>query len=129
MLLDAIAAKEKTWGEYRLTPGDLRRVHYLMGERYLRRDWNFKSDGACDTRRSHRFAAGLVETRLRTAHGRIRGCSFHGDFFGYGDPADIENLLIGHRRDRNEIHELLDQLDLNHYFHGIGTEGILEMIV
>jgi lipoate-protein ligase A len=128
-LLDAIAGKEKAFGEYRLTERDLRRVHVLMRTRYLRWDWNFKSYGAFDTQRSQRFPAGKLETRLRTAQGRIQGCKFYGDFFGHGDPADVEKLIAGHRRDRHEIQDLLESLDVDHYFHGIDKENLLDMIV
>jgi lipoate-protein ligase A len=128
VLLDAIAGKEKAFGEYCLTGKDLQRVHVLMRTRYLRWDWNFKSYGAFDTRRSQRFPAGKVETRLRTAHGKIQGCKFYGDYFGHGDPADVEQLISGHRRDRHEIRDLLESLDVDHYFHGIGKEGLLDLI-
>jgi lipoate---protein ligase len=128
LLLDGIAGKEKNWGEYRLTEQDLRNVQRLMRNRYLRWDWNFRSYGAFDKRRSQRFAAGGVESRLRTAGGRILGCKFHGDFFSHGDPADVEKLLIGHRQDRHEIRELFETLDISHYFYGIGKEDLLELI-
>ena len=127
-LLEAMAGKEKAWGEYRLTPRDLKQVHRLMRERYLRWDWNFNSPGAFDTRRNHRFPTGMVESRLRTANGRIQGVEFYGDFFGYGDPADVGKLLIGHRRDRHEIWDALEPLDTGHYFHGVDKEGLLELI-
>jgi lipoate---protein ligase len=129
MLLNAIAGKEKTQGEYRLTPQDIKRVHRLMHERYLHRGWNFGSYSTFDTRKIHRFPAGSVEFRLRSANGRIQGCKFYGDFFGHGDPADLEQLLIGHRRDDNEIRDLFETMDTTHYFHGISKEGLLDLIV
>lgn len=128
LLLDAIAEKDRAFGEYRLTAQDLSRVLDLMRKRYMRREWNFGSYDAFDTRISRRFSAGMLEARLRTAHSRIQGCKFHGDFFGYRDPAEVEKLIVGHRRDRHEIRDLLAPLNMNEYFHGIGKEGLLELI-
>ena len=129
LLLAAIAEEEPGMTEYRLTAGDFASVHQLMRQRYLRRDWNFGTYARFNVRRSHRFAAGKVEARLRVAGGRVQGCKFYGDFFGHGDLAQFERRLTGHRRDRSEIRDLLVPLDVEHYFHGIEKEGLLDLIV
>jgi lipoate-protein ligase A len=129
LLLAAIAEEEKEMGRYRLTARDLKAVGELMRTRYLRWSWNFRSYSQFDQRRSHRFAAGKVESRMRLARGRIAGCKFYGDFFGHGNLAEFEHRLIGHRRDRSEIKDLLETMDTDHYFHGIDKEGLRELIV
>ena len=129
LLLTAIAEGEKEMAEYRLTSRDLRAVHRLMQDRYLRRDWSFGSYARFNVRREHRFAAGKVETRMRVSGGRIQGCKFYGDFFGHGDLATFENLLTGHRRDRSEIKDLLEGVEVDHFFHGIGRQGLADLIV
>jgi lipoate---protein ligase len=129
LLLTAIAEEEKEMGQYRLSDRDLKAVHELMYIRYLRRRWNYGSYAQFDLRRSHRFAAGKVEARLRLARGRIQGCKFYGDFFGHGELAAFERRLIGHRRDRAEIKDLMEAIDTDHYFHGIDREGLHDLIV
>jgi lipoate-protein ligase A len=129
LLLEAIAEDEPEMGEYHLTHDDVRAVHRLMQARYLRWDWNFKSYSQFDIRRSHRFDAGKVEARIRVADGRIVGCKFYGDFFGSGDLGEFERRLTGRRLDRSEIEDLLATMDINHYFHRIDRDGLLDMIV
>ncbi|RJQ85910.1 MAG: lipoate--protein ligase [Desulfobacteraceae bacterium] len=129
LLLAAIAEEEKDMTEYRLTAGDLTAVHRLMHERYLRRDWNFGSYSRFNVRRSHRFAAGKVDARIGVAGGRIERLKFYGDFFAHGDLGEFERRLTGLRRDRSEIKDVLDTLDVDHYFHRIEKEGLLDLIV
>ena len=129
LIVNAIAEEEKEMGEYRLSAEDLKAVQRLMRARYLRWDWNFKSYAQFDIRRSYRFPAGKVEARLGFADGRIRRCKFYGDFFGQGDLARFEHGLMNHRRDRSEIKDHLDVLDVDHFFHGIDKEGLLDLIV
>ena len=119
LLLAAIAEEEKEIIEYRLTARDLSAVHRLMHDRYQRRDWTFGSYSRFNMRRSHRFTAGKVEARIGVAGGRIERLKFYGDFFAYGDLSEFERRLIGRRRDRSEIKDALDSLDVDHYFHGI----------
>ena len=129
LLLTAIAEEEKEMTEYRLTHRDLQAVHHLMKTRYLRWDWSFGSYARFNVSRSHRFPAGKVEARMGITGGRIQGCKFYGDFFGHGDLADVEGLLTGHRKDRSEIRDLLEDVNLDHYFHGIGRQDLLDLIV
>ena len=129
MLLSAIAEEEMEMTEYRLTAGDLRAVRRLMQERYLQPDWNFGSYSQFNVRRSHRFAAGKVEARMGVAGGRMQRLKFYGDFFGHGDLGEFERRLIGHRRDRSEVKDVLDTLDVNFYFHGIGREDLLDLMM
>jgi lipoate---protein ligase len=129
LLLAAIAEEEKEMGEYRLTARDLKAVHRLMHTRYLRWNWNFRSIAQFDQRRSHRFGTGKVEARLGFSQGRIQRCKFYGDFFGHGDLVEFEHQLIGHRRDRSEVKDLLETIDTDHYFHGIDKEGLRNLIV
>ncbi len=129
LLLAAITEEEKEIIEYRLAARDLSAVHRLMHNRYQRRDWTFGSYSQFNMRRSHRFTAGKVEARIGVAGGRIERLKFYGDFFAYEDLSEFERRLIGRRRDRSEIKDALDTLDVDHYFHGIEREGLLDLMV
>lgn len=129
LLLAAIAEEETEMSPYVLSARDLSAVRRLMADRYLRRDWNFKSFAQYNANRSHRFVNGKVEARIAYADGRIRGSKFYGDFFGHGDLTRFERRLAGHRRDRSEIKDLLETMNTDHYFHRIPREGLLDLIV
>lgn len=124
MLLAAIAGENEKLIEYRLTARDFTAVRKLMHDRYLRRDWNFGSFSQFNVQRSHRFAAGKVEARIGIVNGRMEHLKFYGDFFSYGKLSAFEGRLIGRRRDRSEIKDVLDTIDVNHYFYGIELENI-----
>lgn len=129
LLLSAIAEDEKEMGEYRLTAGDLDGIHRLMQDRYLRRDWNFGTYAHFNLRRSHRFSAGKVDARMGVNVGRIEHLKFNGDFFAQGNLREFERRLIGHRRDRAELNDVLRTMEVGDYFHGIGGEELIDLMV
>lgn len=129
LLLAAIAEEEREMVEYRLAAGDLKGIHRLMQERYLRRDWNFGPYAQFNVRRSYRFPTGKVEARIGVTGGRMERLKFYGDFFSHGDLSEFEQRLIGRRRERSEIKDVLETLDVGQYFHGIDREGLLSLLV
>lgn len=129
MLLASIAEENEKLTEYRLTARDLTAVRRLMHDRYLRRDWNFGSFSQFNVQRSHRFTAGKVEARIGIVNGKMEYLKFYGDFFGYGKLSEFERRLIGHRWDRSEVKDVLDTIDVNHYFYGIEKEGLLDLLI
>jgi lipoate---protein ligase len=54
---------------------------------------------------------------------------FYGDFSGYGKLSEFERHLIGHRRERSEVKDVLDKIDVNHYFYGIEKEALLDLLI
>jgi lipoate-protein ligase A len=128
LLLEHLFQGERDIEEYRLREADLKGVHKIMLGRYGRTDWNFRTFSEFNIKGSHRFGKGKVEVRLGVADGRIKRCQFYGDFFGQGDLSEFEKALIGHRYDPSEIKDVLELLDVNHYFNGIGKAGLLNLI-
>jgi lipoate-protein ligase A len=115
--------------EYRLTEEDLKRVRKIMLDRYVKWNWNFRAFSEFNIKRSHRFGKGKVELRAGVVDGRIKRCKFYGDFFGHGDLSEFEKKLIGHRYEKPEIKDVLELLDINHYFNGISKKGLLSLMV
>ncbi|MCY8331602.1 lipoate--protein ligase, partial [Bacillus spizizenii] len=58
----------------------------------------------------------------------IEDCKIFGDFFGAGDVSEIENLLVGKQYERSVIADVLDDVNLKHYFGNITKEDFLDLI-
>lgn len=58
----------------------------------------------------------------------IQDCKIFGDFFGVGDIADIEKRLIGQQYDRKTISDVLEDMDMRHYFGNVSKEDFLDLI-
>ena len=59
----------------------------------------------------------------------IKAIKIYGDFFGIGDVADIEELLVGCRYDYKDVLEKLKTIDTTHYFTRITREEVAKAIV
>lgn len=55
----------------------------------------------------------------------IQDCKIFGDFFGVGDIADIEKRLIGQQYDRKTISDVLENMDMRHYFGNVSKRIFL----
>nr|WGD69281.1 lipoate protein ligase C-terminal domain-containing protein [Bacillus subtilis] len=66
--------------------------------------------------------------RLEVKKGKIEDCKIFGDFFGVGDVSEIENLLVGKQYERGVIADVLEGVNLKHYFGNITKEDFLDLI-
>nr|WGD73637.1 lipoate protein ligase C-terminal domain-containing protein [Bacillus subtilis]WGD90436.1 lipoate protein ligase C-terminal domain-containing protein [Bacillus subtilis]WGE07415.1 lipoate protein ligase C-terminal domain-containing protein [Bacillus subtilis] len=66
--------------------------------------------------------------RLEVKKGKIEDCKIFGDFFGVGDVSEIENLLVGKQYERSVIADVLEGVNLKHYFGNITKEDFLDLI-
>lgn len=65
---------------------------------------------------------------LEVKKGKIEDCKIFGDFFGVGDVSEIENLLVGKQYERSVIADVLEGVNLKHYFGNITKEDFLDLI-
>jgi lipoate-protein ligase A len=92
-------------------------------------DWNYGASPEFNVKQAKRFEGGKVEVLINIKNGIIQGIKFYGDFFGSGNPEDIEAVLIGKRYLEDEIKAALSGLDTNYYFRGITLEELLSCIL
>ncbi|KWW16918.1 MULTISPECIES: lipoate--protein ligase [Peribacillus] len=114
--------------EYVLTEEDWEQIHKISEERYQSWEWNYGKSPKFNLQNSHRFPVGSVDIRLEVNRGIIENCKIYGDFFGVGEVADIERKLTGIRYERDAISEVLDEVDVQHYFGNVTKEEILALI-
>ncbi|HCO78781.1 MULTISPECIES: lipoate--protein ligase [Bacillus] len=114
--------------EYRLTEKDWEKIHEISRDRYQKWEWNYGRSPKFNLQHSKRFPAGSIDLRLEVKKGIIQDCKIFGDFFGVGDIADIEKRLIGQQYDRKTISDVLEDMDMRHYFGNVSKEDFLDLI-
>ena len=114
--------------KYELTESNWEEIRKISRERYANWDWNYGKSPKFNVELSNRFAGGSVDIRLHIVKGIIQECKIFGDFFGVGDVADIENKLNGVRYDREEIENVLEDIDMNHYFGKVTRQEFLDLL-
>lgn len=114
--------------QYRLTEKDWEKIHEISRDRYQKWEWNYGRSPKFNLQHSKRFPAGSIDLRLEVKKGMIQDCKIFGDFFGVGDIADIEKRLIGQQYDRKTISDVLEDMDMRHYFGNVSKENFLDLI-
>lgn len=114
--------------EYVLTEEDWKNIEELSKTKYQTWEWNYGKSPKSNIENSKRFPIGTIDVRLDVAQGIIENVKIFGDFFGWGDVAEIENKLTGVRYEKSELEEALKDIDIKHYFGNIEKEDFINLI-
>ncbi len=115
--------------EGQLKDADMNEINLLMKSKYMNWDWNYGASPEFNVKQAKRFEGGKVEVLINIKNGIIQGIKFYGDFFGSGNPEEIEAVLLGKRYNEDDIRAALEGLDVNYYFKGITPEELLICII
>jgi lipoate-protein ligase A len=127
-LLHSIFGGEEEVKTIELTEEDWANIHALSKERYANWEWNYGKSPAFNMSHSERFPVGGIDVRLQVKNGLIEDAHIYGDFFGVGDVADIEKLLVGTAYEKSAITDSLGDIDITTYLGGITKEQFLQLI-
>ena len=127
-LLHSIFGGEEEVKTIELTEEDWANIHALSKERYANWEWNYGKSPAFNMSHSERFPVGGIDVRLQVKNGVIEDAHIYGDFFGVGDVADIEALLVSTAYEKSAITESLGDIDITTYLGGITKEQFLQLI-
>ena len=127
-ILKSIFGGEEQIQYYDLTEQDWANIHKLSEERYQKWEWNYGKSPRFNIQKQHRFPSGSIDIRLEVNKGIIEEAKIFGDFFGVGDVAEVEGLLVGTKYDRTAISEALQHIDIQNYFGGVSKEEFLQLI-
>ncbi|MCI0474261.1 MAG: lipoate--protein ligase [Ignavibacteria bacterium] len=100
----------------------------LSESKYRTWEWNFGRSPEFNIRKIKRFEFGQVDARIFVKDGVINDIKFYGDFLGYGDSEDIENMLRGSQFKEDEIRDALKNADLRFYFGNIELNDFVNFI-
>ena len=113
---------------YELTEADWKRINEISDKYYRNWDWNFGKSPEFDKVRRERFPIGSVEVRLNVAEGKIQEVKIFGDFFGLGEISDVEKMLEGTRYTKEDLQQVVSQIDIKKYFGNITEKDLLGLL-
>ena len=114
---------------YELTEDDWRAIDELLAKKYQNWDWNYGKSPRYNYNRDARLGVGTVEFNLEVEAGRIIKAKIYGDFFGKGNVGDVEEKLIGVRVKEEDLLEVLESIDLAHYFGKVEAQELVDLIL
>ena len=114
--------------EYVLTDADWEKINELSKNKYQTWEWNYGKSPKFNIQNSQRFPAGTIDIRLDVEKGIIENAKIYGDFFGWGNVSDIEAKLKGVRYEKAALTNVLQNMDIQHYFGNIKKEEFLNLI-
>lgn len=128
LLLKGLYEESEPFETYRLTADEWKAVHQLKEEKYDTWDWNYGKSPKFNIQRSKRFAVGEIDLRIFVDKGLIKEFKVYGDFFGKEPVATLENLLQETRYEKEDITEILKDVNLKEYFGDIDEQEFIDLV-
>lgn len=128
-LLEQVKEENPDMTEYTFSEAELERIKQLAKEQFGNWNWIYGTAPDYTIKRSVRYPAGKITTYANVEKSVIKAIKIYGDFFGIGDVADIEELLVGCRYDYKDVLEKLKTIDTTHYFTRMTREEVAKAIV
>ena len=121
--------RENAMTPYALTEADRAAVQKLRDDVYSTWEWNFGASPAYSVKKERRIeGCGKIEVHMDVKEGIIREIAFFGDYFGNGDPADLQEKLTGCKLERKALADALADIDIAEYFHNLELETFLNIL-
>jgi lipoate-protein ligase A len=128
LLLEGLYEESEPFESYHLTKEEWKAVHTLKDEKYDTWDWNFGRSPKFNIQRNKRFAVGEIDLRIFVEKGIIKDFKIFGDFFGKEPVETLENILKDQRYEKENIINLLKNINLKEYFGEIPETEFVELI-
>ncbi|MDX1784014.1 MAG: lipoate--protein ligase, partial [Aequorivita vladivostokensis] len=128
LLLEGLYEESEPFERYHLTPEEWKAVHELKEEKYDTWDWNFGRSPKFNIQRSKRFPIGEIDLRIFVEKGLIKDFKIYGDFFGKEPVEKLEKLLVGARYEKEDISNLLKEIQIKEYFGDIPKNDFIELV-
>ena len=125
LLTDEIIRNNPGAQRYELTTDDIAGIEKLMHEKYENWDWNFGFSPQYNFRKAIKVPAGFIEVHLEVVKGIIEKAKLFGDFFAPKPIEELEDLLIGHKHEEEELRTLLRSVNLTDYFGKVTADEIV----
>lgn len=114
---------------YHFSDEEWAHIDKIVADRYSNWDWTYGKNRNYDNFGSKRFASGTIEVHLSTDGGVISEAKITGDFFGFGELADVEEVLVGLPLNRAALTEKFNEIDLTHYFGPITQDEWVDFLL
>ncbi|WMI82252.1 lipoate--protein ligase [Anaerotignum sp. MB30-C6] len=121
---------EKSIETYELTPKDMEEIEKIKVERYRQWDWNYGKSPEYTVQKERRIeGCGKIEAHMNTKDGKIVEVKFYGDFFGVSDHAELSEILVGCELKKETLMKVLENIDIEKYFHGIAVGQFVDILL
>ena len=114
--------------KYQLSPQELEQVEELRKRIYSQWEWNYGHSPAYSVSRREKFPGGILEFRADVQDGRIRSCTFFGDYMAREEAAPLKKALEGTPYTQHDIAAVLSGFELSDYFGEISLEEALSLM-
>lgn len=114
--------------KYQLTAADWQQIESIAETRYRLWEWNIGRSPECNIQKSKQLPVGKFDVRIDVGDGHIRDIKIYGNFTGKQDVAELEQMLIGSRYDKQAISEMLQDEDITKYFGELETADFLDLL-
>ena len=106
-------------------------VEKLKENVYSKWSWNYGNSPPYSLRKVRRIqGCGKIEILLDvTTNGIIEHITFNGDFFGELEPNELAKKLIGCHLEEKELKTLLDNIEINRYFHALNNNDFQTLLL
>lgn len=128
LLLEGLYEESEPFDSYHLTAEEWKAVHRLKAEKYDTWDWNYGRSPKFNIQRTKRFPIGEIDLRIFVEKGYITEFKIFGDFFGKEPVENLEKLFEGVRYEKEDISELLKDIEVKEYFGDILMEEFIDLV-
>ncbi|WP_346886841.1 lipoate--protein ligase [Clostridium sp. UBA4395] len=126
-IFEYIGREEKDKVITTLDNEEIEEVKNLVKTKYETWQWNFGQSPKYNFYNEKKLSAGTIELSIDVEKGIMQHIRIFGDFFGEGNIEDIEKALIGKKHNTEEIHRVIDNINMKKYFSNINKEDFLEL--
>jgi lipoate-protein ligase A len=113
---------------YALTEADWQQIETIASTRYRLWDWNIGRSPQCNIQKSAQHQAGKFDVRIDVAEGHIREIKIYGNFTGKRNVAELEQMLVDTRYDKQALADALRDVDITAYFGELDTADFLDLL-
>ncbi len=110
-----------------LIQDEIDEIEKIKKSKYETWAWNFGSSPKYDFYNEGKFTGGTIELNLKVEKGIITDIKIFGDFFGVKDVKEIEDLLKGIEHKKEEIKNVIKNINIDEYFSRITMEEFLSL--
>jgi len=103
-------------------------VARIAQTKYAPWDWIYAKSPAFNYRNSERFSGGKIDVMVDVDEGHIKSVRFLGDYLGVNDVSEVETKLLGTRYVKDDVKQILEQLDFASYFGTITVDEVLRVL-
>lgn len=115
---------------YRFTQEDLDKIEQIRQSRYAQWDWNYGFSPRYRIQKECRIeGCGSLQLSMDVEKGCLKDIEFFGDFFDYGNLAELSALLRGCSIQQDHLSRQLQSIDTAHYIRGLTAEALTNLII